>query len=72
VILWNTNGGANQCWQLVSNPDSTYRLLNEHSGLALQFAKTVETNGTALQQSEWCGLDSQKWRLKKIAVTGER
>jgi predicted alpha/beta superfamily hydrolase len=72
VIVWNTNGGANQSWQLVSNPDGTYRLLNEHSGLALQFAKPVETNGTTLQQSEWRGLDSQKWRLKKIAGAGER
>jgi len=72
VLLWNTNGGANQSWQLVPNPDGTYRLLNEHSGLALQFTKPVETNGTMLQQSEWRGLDSQKWRLKKIAVAGER
>jgi len=70
-VIWNTNGGANQSWQLVPNPDGTYRLVNEHSGLALQFAKPVETNGTPLQQSEWRRLDSQKWRLKKIAVAGE-
>jgi hypothetical protein len=30
------------------------------------------SNGTTLQQWEWRGLDSQKWRLKKIAVAGER
>jgi tetratricopeptide (TPR) repeat protein len=72
VLLWNTNGGANQSWQLVPNPDGTYRLLNEHSGLALQFAKSVETNSATLQQSQWHGLDSQKWRLKKVAVAGER
>jgi arabinan endo-1,5-alpha-L-arabinosidase len=72
VILWKTNGGANQSWQLVPNPDGTYRLMNEHSGLALQFAKPVEANGTALQQMEWRGLDRQKWRLKKIADASER
>jgi|ERR1051326_8091872 predicted alpha/beta superfamily hydrolase len=71
VILWGTNGGANQSWQLVPNPDGTYRLLNEHSGLALQFAKPVATNSATLQQSEWRGLDSQKWRLRKIAGTGQ-
>jgi hypothetical protein len=40
-------------------------------GLALQFAKPVETDGTTLQQMEWRGLDSQKWQLKKISVAGE-
>ena len=57
---------------VVALPDGTYRLMNEHSGLALQFGKPVETNGTTLQQSEWRGLDSQKWRLKKIAVAGKQ
>jgi len=70
VILWNTNGGPNQSWQLAPNQDGTYRLLNEHSGLALQFAKPAETNGTTLQQWEWRGLDSQKWRLKKSPLQG--
>jgi predicted alpha/beta superfamily hydrolase len=70
VILWNTNGGANQSWQLVPNQDGTYRLLNEHSGLVLQFAKPAETNGTTLQQWEWRGLNSQKWRLKKSPLQG--
>ena len=71
VILWSTNGGANQSWQLVHNPDGTYRLLNEHSGLALQFAKPAETNGTTLQQWEWRGLDIQKWRLKPLVFEGQ-
>jgi hypothetical protein len=71
VILWNTNGGANQSWQLVPNKDGTYRLLNEHSGLALQSAKPAETIGTTLQQWEWRGLASQKWQLKPIAAAGK-
>jgi len=71
VILWNTNGGANQSWQLVRNRDGTYRLLNEHSGLVLQVAKPVETNGTTLQQWEWRGMDTQKWRLKPIVAGGK-
>ena len=71
IILWYTNGGANQSWQLVPNQDGTYRLLNEHSRLALQFAKPAETNGTTLQQWDWRGLDSQKWRLKPIVAAGK-
>ncbi|MFD1051495.1 RICIN domain-containing protein, partial [Kibdelosporangium lantanae] len=35
VVQWTWSGGANQQWQLLSNPDGSVRLVNRNSGRLL-------------------------------------
>jgi hypothetical protein len=57
------HGRANQIWRLIANDDGTYRLLNEHSGLAV----SSSAENSNVYQWQWDARDHQKWRIRRIS-----
>jgi len=66
LIQWPYHDGANQVWHVIPNGDGTYRLLNEHSRMALYVAQSSSRNGAPVQQSAWKSAKNQKWRIEAI------
>lgn len=67
VIQWTWSGGANQQWQVLSNPDGSVRLVNRNSGRLLD-SPTGAGQGTQLDQGQDTNSDNQWW---KLADTGD-
>lgn len=62
VVQWTWSGGANQQWQLLSNPDGSVRLVNRNSGRLLE-SPSGAGQGTQLDQWQDTNSDNQWWKL---------
>jgi hypothetical protein len=62
VIQWAWSGSANQQWQLLANPDGSFRLANRNSGRLLQ-SQSGSSQGAQLDQWQDATSDHQWWRL---------
>jgi alpha-L-fucosidase 2 len=62
VVQWAPSTGTNQQWQLLPNPDGSFRLLARHSGRLLD-SPSGSGQGTQLDQWQETGGDNQWWRL---------
>jgi hypothetical protein len=67
VVQWTWSGGANQQWQLLSNPDGSVRLVNRNSGRLLE-SPSGAGQGTQLDQWQDTDSNNQWW---KLADTGD-
>jgi hypothetical protein len=62
IVQWTWSGGANQQWQLLSNPDGSVRLVNRNSGRLLN-SQSGASQGTQLDQWQDTNSNNQWWKL---------
>lgn len=60
--MWTENGGNQQLWK-IEPVGSTYKIINVHSGKALEVAGSESYNGANIQQWDYYGGDCQLWYL---------
>lgn len=68
AIQWPTNGNANQIWQLVPNPDGSFKLINQNSGNVLDNPGSSTTDGTQMDQWSDTSSSNQWWNLVEAEV----
>lgn len=61
VVQYDYHGGNNQQWSLVYVGNDSYRIVNRHSGRALD-ATGTDNGANVIQYSYWGG-DNQKWKI---------
>ena len=63
LILWTSNGGSNQKWQLTNLGGDVVRLTSALNGLTLGVRGGSTGNGGIVEQNTWTGATSQQWHL---------
>ena len=63
MILYPSNGGTNQKWQLTNLGGNVVKLTCVSSGLALGVRGAATGNGGIVEQETWTGATSQQWLL---------
>ncbi|RYD23164.1 MAG: hypothetical protein EOP88_05240 [Verrucomicrobiaceae bacterium] len=61
IIQWGKNGGRQQKWAFTQNADSSWNIISQHSGLALENPGFSTVNGTQMDQWASNGGDNQRW-----------
>lgn len=63
VQLYSSNDTVAQKWDIASNPDGTFSIVNSHSNMALDVYGAQAKDGANVQQYSQNGTDAQKWRI---------
>ena len=63
MIQWTQSRDSNQRWWVDVQPDGSYKIWNQASGLALDSSSTT-TNGQSLIEWGWSNQPQQRWRLQ--------
>jgi mannan endo-1,4-beta-mannosidase len=68
--LWSYVGAANQQWRIENIGDGYYRLINRHSGKALDVAggAGMLDDGANVQQWTPNGQTNQHWRFERVVA----
>ena len=61
IILWGNNGGVNQKWTFTQNSDTSWNIISQQSGKALEDPGFSTANGTQMDQWTSNSGDNQRW-----------
>lgn len=70
AIQWDSNGGANQQWQILDGGGGYYKLVARHSGQCLDVYGESRLNGAKVTQWPDNGQDNQRWHLDALPGGG--
>ena len=64
--IWDSNGGANQKWNITATDSGNYSVINVNSGLAMEVFGGVgaTTNGVAVDQWHYGSGFNQQWSFQ--------
>jgi hypothetical protein len=61
MLQWGSNGGSQQKWNFTQNSDTSWNIINQYSGQALDDPGSSTANGTRMVQWGSNGGSNQKW-----------
>ena len=65
MLQWGLNGGLQQQWTLTQNPDTSWNIISQYSGQALDDPGSSTANGTTMIQWGSNGGANQRWWVDK-------